>query len=318
VRENVHLLRLATPFCGLKLPAMKLFVYFCAFWLGVASLSWGQAGGVRLDLELEQEQFLSKEKLTVIVRVTNLSGQTLELGQEEDWLTFSVESRENLSVHRLGQPPVGGEFTLDSSRTGTIRVDVSPYFDIPNPGRYRVSAAVKIPQWNSTLSSDPISFEIIRGTSLRELEFGVPPRPGALPGPPEVRKYILQQASYLKKPKLYLRISDVAGSHVFGVLLVGDLVSWGRPEIQLDKFSNAHILHQNGARSFNYCVVHPDGEMLIRQTHEFLNDSRPVLRKQPDGNILVLGGIRRPAPSDLPPIPVATLRSEKPVQPETP
>jgi hypothetical protein len=297
---------------------MKVFAYFWAVWLGAACFAWGQVGGVRVDIELEQEQFLAHETLVVIARVTNLSGQTLALGQEEDWLTFSVESRDKFGVPNLEPVPVAGEFSLDSSRTGTMRIDISPYFEIRHPGRYRVTAKVKIPQWNAEISSAPVSFDIIAGTNLREMDFGVPPRPGDPPGPPEVRKYTLQQAHYLKKLRLYLRVSDPRGTRVFRVIRMGDLVSWSRPEIQLDKFSNAHTLHQHGARSFTYCVANPDGELLIRQTHEFDGDSRPVLRKQPDGTIVVFGGLRRPSSTDLPPVPLATLAPERDSSPQAP
>ncbi|HYV29362.1 MAG TPA: hypothetical protein VFA77_17650, partial [Candidatus Eisenbacteria bacterium] len=57
---------------------------------------------VSLEIVLDEDQFLRNEALPVKVRITNLSGQTLRLGKEEDWLTFSIESREGHVVPKLG------------------------------------------------------------------------------------------------------------------------------------------------------------------------------------------------------------------------
>src|SRR5262245_18716022 len=52
------------------------------------------AAQMTVEVALEQEQFLGGEALPAAVRITNLSGQTLHLGTEPDWLTFLVESRD--------------------------------------------------------------------------------------------------------------------------------------------------------------------------------------------------------------------------------
>src|SRR5690349_896915 len=106
-------------------------------WLALALLAGvltPARGQVRVDISLPQEQFLPAETLTAVVRITNRSGQKLSLGAEEDWLTFSVESRNGLVVAKLGDAPVQGEFDLDSSQVATKRVDLAPYFTMTQPG----------------------------------------------------------------------------------------------------------------------------------------------------------------------------------------
>ena len=66
----------------------------------------------------------------------------------------------------------------------------------------------------------------------------------------------------------------------------------------MDKFSNLHIFFQNGARTFNYSVVSPRGELLVRQTYEY-ETIRPRLQPAPEGSVQVLG-LRVAAPDDLP------------------
>jgi len=270
-------------------------------WLGLilATLS-PLSAQVSVEVKLEQDQFLPGEALRAAVRVTNRSGQTLRLGAEPDWLTFSIESRDGFVVGKEADVPVTGEFVLESSKTATKRVDLAPYFPLDRQGRYAVGATVRIKKWDHQITSEPTSFTVIEGAKLWQQEFGVPRAGGATNGEPEVRKYILQQANYLKgRIRLYLRLTDQSGNKTFRVFAIGSLVSFSRPEPQLDKSSNLHVLYASGPQSYSYTVFNPDGDILIRQTYEYV-DSRPRLQPHDDGNISVKGGVRRVTADDLP------------------
>ncbi len=270
-----------------------------AFVFLLAPLLRGSAQ-VSVEVVLEQEQFLPSEALPAAVRITNRSGQTLRLGGEPDWLTFSVESRDGFVVVKNGEVPVVGEFVLESSKVATKRVDLAPYFNLARPGRYSVSATVRIQAWDGQETSGPKDFGIIEGAKLWSREFGVPAPGGATNQTPEVRKYALQQANYLRSQlKLYLRLTDAAETKVLKVFPVGPMASFSRPEPQLDKLSNLHLLYQTGARSFSYTVINPDGDIILRQTYDYLN-SRPRLAEDKEGRFGVTGGVRHPTFSDLP------------------
>jgi hypothetical protein len=109
----------------------------------------------------------------------------------------------------------------------------------------------------------------------------------------------LQQAHYLKQLLLYVRLTDETESRVFRVFPVGPMVSFSRPEVQMDKESNLHLLFQSGARAFIYAVINPNGHITIRQTHGYAG-TRPVLKGRDDGQIFVSGGTRRMTADDLP------------------
>lgn len=278
---------------------------------------------VTVEVTQDQDQFLPGEALITAVRITNRSGQTLRLGAEENWLTFSVESRDREVVPKTGEAPVTGEFLLPSSKVATKRVDLAPYFSATLPGRYSVTATVRIKDWNREIVSQPRKFDIIEGAKLWEQEFGVPKAAGAANPAPEVRKYILQQANYLKSQlRLYLRLTDASGAKVFRVFPIGPIVSFGRTEPQVDKLSNLHVLYQDRPHSYSYSVFNPDGERIVRQTYDYLN-SRPRLRPDGEGKVSVTGGVRRMTPDDLPTPPPEDLappepRPPKPLAPSKP
>jgi hypothetical protein len=252
-----------------------------------------------VEVKLEQGQFLPGEALPVAVRVTNRSGQTVQLGDEPDWLTFSVESRDSFVVSKNGEVPVLETFTLETAKVATKRVDLAPYFALTRPGRYRIVATVRLKSWGAQIASPPKDFDIVEGAPLWTREFGVPASPG-LNQPPELRRYALVQANNLHSElRLYFRLSDAAGSRLFKVFPLGQMVSFGRPEAEVDGRSCLHVLHQNGARTSLYTVINPAGDVVTRKLYDYL-EARPKLQLDREGNISVAGGVRRSTRDDLP------------------
>ncbi len=252
---------------------------------------------VTVEVTQDQQQFLPGESLKVAVRITNRSGQELHLGGEEDWLGFAIETAEGSVVPKLGDAPVVGAFALENSKVAIKRVDLAPYFMLSRPGTYQIVATLKIREWNRELMSDPKSFDVIQGVKIWEQEVGVPN--SRTPGEPELRHYILQQANYIRgQIRLYLRVTDSYGKSV-RVYAIGPMVSFGRPETQVDSSSHLHVLHQEKGSLFSYTEFNHDGDLLLRQTYEY-TDSRPRLRMNDNGDVRVIGGGRRIAASDVP------------------
>lgn len=275
---------------------MRLLSKWLGAWLLIPA---GALAQVTVEVVLEQQQFLPGESLPVAVRITNLSGQPLRLGADDEWLQIAVEGRAGQIVRRLADPPVRGEFTLESSQRATRRLDLAPCFDLSKQGRYRLQATVRIAAWDRQFVSEPVSFYIISGSRLWEREFGVPQ--SATSAAPEVRKYILQEANYLKQElRLYLRLTDATETRIYRVLALGPMVSFGKPEPQLDRHSNLHLLYQRGRTACSYVVVNPDGQVLIRRTYDIVG-SRPRLRWNEAGELVVTGGMRRYTDDDYPP-----------------
>ena len=269
--------------------------------LALVSLFNAPAQVVTVKLSLEQDQFLPGESLPVKLCVTNNSGQSLHLGADAKWLTFTVESADdNFVVTKNADPPVVGEFNLGSSEVATKRLDLAPYFVMTHAGRYRIVATVHIAEWSTDVTSPVKEFDIIDGARLWSQDFGMPAPAGATNQPPVVRKYILEEANYLRQQlRMYVLVSDQSGARIFKVSAVGPMVSFSQPEAQLDPASNLHVLYQSGAQSFIYSVVNPDGNITQQELYDYLN-TRPRLAVNDAGDIVVKGGVRRVKPGELP------------------
>lgn len=279
---------------------------------------------VRVEVLTRQEQFLPGESLVVSVRVINRSGQTLSLGRGEDWLSFAVQSREGRVVQKLSDPDIIDEFTLESGQMGTKHVDISPHFALSTPSRYQVVATVRIPELGTDVSSLPRFFDIIEGSRLWEQEVGLPGNAStATNGSPVLRRFTLQQANYLRgQIRLYLRVSNPETGKVIKLVPIGSMVSFSRPEPQIDRDSHLHVLYQNGPHTFIYSVFSTEGELILRRTYDYV-DSRPRLRPDATGNVVVLGGVVRPSATDFPgesdkPVPIENPAKPPPPEPLSP
>jgi len=269
--------------------------------LALFSLFNAPAQVVTVQVTLEQEQFLPGESLPATVHIVNNSGQSLHLGANADWLTYTVESLDNdFVVMKNSEPPVVGEFDLGSSEVATKRMDLAPYFTMTHAGRYRVVASVHIPEWGTDVRSPAKEFDIIDGAQLWSQDFGMPVATGVTNQLPVVRKYILEEANYLRQQlRMYVLVSDQTGTRVLKVSAIGPMVSFSQPEAQLDRASNLHVLYQSGAQSFIYSVVNPDGNITQQEIYDYLG-TRPHLTVNDAGDIAVKGGVRRVKPGELP------------------
>lgn len=255
---------------------------------------------VSVSVSLDQDQFLPSEAVPVTIHIINRSGQSLHLGAETNWLTFSIESADGFVVFKNADPPVIGAFDLGSSEVATKRVNVQPYFTLAHSSRYHVTATVRIKEWDKEISSAPGDFDVIDGAKLWSQVFGVPSSAGATNGEPEVRKYTLEEANYLRSQlRLYVQVSNESESRVFKVRSLGRMVSFGQPEEQIDRSGNLHVLCQSGASIFTYAVVNPDGDILQQEIYDYVT-IRPKLGANASGDIGVAGGVRRPNPDELP------------------
>jgi hypothetical protein len=281
----------------LSIVQMKSLCFIFGFvWLAVFSVS----AQVSVSVTLDQDQFLPSEAVQVAVHVTNRSGQTLHLGADSNWLTFSVESADGFIVLKNADPPVQGEFDLGSSEVATKHVDLEPYFALARSSHYSIVATVRIKEWDTEISSPPKDFDVIDGARLWSQVFGVPLPAGVTNRAPEIRKYTLEEANYLRSQlQLYVQVSDESEAYVLRVRPLCRMVSFGQPEAQVDHLSNLHVLSQSGGSVFTYSVINPNGDVLQQEIYDYVN-THPRLNVDENGDIVVLGGVRRAKAGEVP------------------
>jgi len=266
---------------------------------------------VKLEILLDQRHYLLKEPLEVGIRVVNQSGQTLTI-PGTSWLSLTVEDRDKFVVKTLTELPLPQPVTVDSTFMATQWIDIGDVFDFRENMSYKLNARVRIEQWGEEVYSKPVSFEIIKGTVLWQQPFGVPSEPGS---PPQMRKYILQQANYLDELQLYVRVTDLTERVIFKARRLAPMLLISQPEAQIDSLNRLHVLVQFGMRQFMHLCINPFGEIITRNTYE-VSGVRPMLKTTEAGGVFVKGGQRMLRHDDIPPS--ALLNRPLPARPETP
>lgn len=252
---------------------------------------------VSVSVSSEQKDFLPGESLVLKVSIVNQSGQTLSFGTDPGWLTFDVENTDGTPVRQLQPLPGTDPFDLYSSQQAVRRVDLAPYFDLHELGRYRISATLHIKSWGQDIPSKPFEVSVIPGGKVWEQTFGVPTVPGQAP---EVRRYALNKANYLRyELRLYASISSGDGNRIYGVCNLGAMVGFGEPDAQIDGSGNLHVLWQTGAALFAYKKISPDGKVLKEELYDYVK-ARPRLSVDDQGMVEVVGGVRRLSPGESP------------------
>ena len=136
--------------------------------LSVAAVQTVQ-GQVSVSVVLDQDIYLSGEAVIATVEITNLSGQTIQLGESPNWLEFSIESKSSNPpyVNRLGEMDMSGTFELGASMTARRSINILPYFEILKSGLYEVVASVHLPYWDGTYYISPkATFNVFNGVEI--------------------------------------------------------------------------------------------------------------------------------------------------------
>ncbi len=274
------------------------YVILATFFLALARNATAQVD-VEAILSQDQAQFLPGEPIPLRVRIVNHAGEPLRF-DSEDWLSYAVESRDGSIVEKSQSTVIAPHgFEVKPSERVTTRAEVSPSFQIADTGRYSVTASVTIKEWHKTITTKPVFFDVVKGNNYWEQEFGIP-SPTNSSALPEVRKYILIQATLNNRLNLYMRLTDGTGNRSFVVRSLGSMISFSNTKAVIDASNNLHVLYQEASRQYHYIIINTNGEITRRSTYAY-TDSAPRMKSAPDGSVEIAGGAKVIADTDFPP-----------------
>lgn len=270
---------------------------------------------ITVDLSIKRTIYIAYEPLLATVRITNLTGNRLLLADVEGkkWFGFQIQTLDGRPI-----PPIDPNYEIDPIQVGpgesiTRTVNLTQLYPISDFGSYRIRASVHAPELSGYFSSPPLTVEITEGRLLWQQTVGVPGPAGTESG---TRTISLLSHRLSERTDLYLRIEDKTSGIIYCTHRLGDFISYGKPDIQLDAGNTIHVLQNNIPREFIYSKVGLDGKILDRVTLSAPKD-RPRLVRTQDGTVSVAGGFpfdpkATPTPGLIPKL------SERPVPMPTP
>jgi hypothetical protein len=246
---------------------------------------------VRVDLSLHRSLFIRYEPLVAIVSITNLSGRDLNLADQDNhkWFSFHIESAAGALV-----PPYNPDYSLSpvqipAGQSIKRAVNITPLYPLSEYGIYRVRATVFDPESKRFYSSNPpLNVEITEGRMLWQQTIGVPDDGKNEAG--QTRTATLLSHRLPDETQLYLRIEDRENGLIFCTHQLGRLVSFNKPEVEIDAQNQIHVLQNTAPRMFLYTEVGLDGQILDRKQFAGSTESRPTLRRNTAGGYQVVGG----------------------------
>ncbi|TSA29230.1 MAG: hypothetical protein D4R65_15520 [Verrucomicrobiaceae bacterium] len=243
---------------------------------------------VQVDIALKRNLYIIYEPILATVTITNMTGSELSLADsgQNKWFGLQVETMDGRPI-----PPLGGDYTnapleLGPQQKISRTVNLTPLFPISEFGGYRARATVYTQQRNRFFTSPSLNFEITDGRPMWQKTVGVP---DGAPGAGTSRTITLLSHRLPQSTQLYLRIEDKQAGKIYCTHQLGRFLTFGSPNVMLDRLNNIHVLQNSAPKTFIYSKIGLNGEVLERKSfNEF--STRPALRRGSDGSVLVVGG----------------------------
>lgn len=243
---------------------------------------------IQVELKFPRVQYVAYEPVVATLRITNLAGRDIDLadGNGERWFGFEVTANEG----RLVAPTeVRSEEPLQiaAGQTVTRKINLTPSYPIQDFGPYHIRAHIFFADLNRFFYSQAKVVQIGDARTIWQRSVGIPDGQADAGA---VRTYSLLTNRFPDHTKLYVRVEDRSTGAVYCTYPLGRLIQNGDPQTELDRANQLHVLHCAGPRTWSYAKIGLNGQLLARSTVMETN-TRPHLRRNPDGAIAVRGGM---------------------------
>jgi hypothetical protein len=277
--------------------------------LALALLLAASAAHAQLNvgIEVKKRTYVRHEPLLVTVTLENLTGRDLMLSDgEAPWFSFVVMHGEEKTI----LPPRNPDYKLEpyELRIGeTVKrtVNLVDLYPITEYGIHRIRATIYVKSLNQFFSSKTANIDISEGRTVWKQVVGVPE---TMKNAGDMHEFTLLAAQGSQHQYLYCRVTDPGTGKVFGMYKIGHMIDGSQFDAKFDATNTLHVLHLIGPKTYSLTQIGPNGEVHGQWTYD-APKFKPSLRRDPTGNLDIIGATRRvEAAKNLPPPPKASDR----------
>lgn len=209
----------------------------------------GQAAAqVEVRVQPVRKEFLVGENVALQVKIENFTDRTVSLVNSpgRSWLHFTVTRG---GEHQPISPNVIPNFPrleVPAGSSRTVTANLRPYYNLGRDGTYKVVATVRMPDMQTTYSSNRASFLLANGGTVRN--FTVQSRGERL----NMSVRLLRVGG---KDCLFGQVTNVDSRVVLGACYMGQYLNFMQPRIVLDSAQNLHVLCQATPEYFCYSIM---------------------------------------------------------------
>lgn len=228
---------------------LKLLLHPLLLILALCAQAFGQ---VDVRMEPIRRDYLLGESAAVRLIISNHTDSPLELKSipGRGWLYLSVSKRGEYSPLSPSSPLHFPDIKVLPGSRKAYTLDLQPFYRLNREGTYRVVATVRMPDMQSTYTSNAASFNMVPGATLRSFVI-------------QVRGMRLQMNVKMMnmdgKTVLFGQVLNPETRIALGACFLAQYLNFMEPRILLDRAQNLHVLCQSTADFFTYAVMDTQG-----------------------------------------------------------
>ncbi|MDQ2868183.1 MAG: hypothetical protein M3R59_07220 [Verrucomicrobiota bacterium] len=261
-----------------------------AIWLGLVCVVPLASAQIQVQLKFHRLQYISYEPLMATVSITNRAGRDIDLRDDagQHWYGFEITSGDGESLGptpREELPPLH----IASGNTVTQKINLTSLFPIQDLGTYHIRANVYFADLGKFYYSQTKVVQVVNARPIWKQTVGAPAG-----GDGETRTFSLLSNRFPDHTSLYVRVENENSGVVYATYSLGRVIAFDEPHAEFDRQNQLHVLHCSAPRVWSYAVIGLNGQM-ISHTMLLETKTRPHFRREPDGDLAVVGGMAEDA-----------------------
>lgn len=239
---------------------------------------------LQVDLSIKRNLFVMYEPILATVSITNLSGRDITLRDDsyKHWFGLEVQFADGRPLPPNDPNYSNEPVTIPASGKISRTVNLTPLFPLTEFGNYRVRAIIFSADVGRFFQSPALGLAITDGRSIWQKTVGSP-------DDGSTRTITLLSHRLPSSTQLYIRIEDREKGVIYCTHQLGRFLTFGNPDILLDRKNEVHILQNTAPKSYVYSHIGLNGQVIERKAYNEFS-TRPAIRRTSDGGVTVVGG----------------------------
>jgi hypothetical protein len=267
-----------------------LFLLLCCISLSFIPSVQAQ---LALKMEMSRKNYLKYEPVFAKVIMRNDSGHAIAFGhmkQLQGKLEFEITDSRRHTIQKINKDdyPIIGTI-IRAGQTKQFIIPLSTYYNLKNPGKYRLHAYITHGMLKNSYRSNDCVFEISPGVVLWQRTVGIPKfmrkkQTGTIP----TRTFLIKSLLEENHKTYFLQIEDE--KRIYSVRRIGFELGQESFTCDVDMLSQIHILLPVSPKIFSYLVYDINGKLERREVYKRTKTIPTLIRDPQNGKVYVAGG----------------------------
>lgn len=252
---------------------------------------------VEVRIQPDRKEFLLGENVAFNVRIDNYTDRNVTFVNipGRSWLHFTLNRSGESHPITPALIPNFPKLMVPAGSSRVVKANLRPYYSLNRDGVYKVVATVRMPDMQTTYSSNRASFTLAHGGTVRN--FTVQSRGERL-------TMSLRLLRVGEKDCLFGQVTNADSQSVLGACYMGQYLNFMKPRIVLDSAQNMHVLCQSTPEYFTYSKMDNRGKRVDYKVMK--RTGGPVDLVSANGSIRAVGLVPYVRPKDTGSAPIFT------------